>query len=54
MENNQKAICPECDSEITLIKGVKVGDILECQICGAECEIIKEIPLELSPLEEEK
>lgn len=54
MEISQKAICPECDSEIILVKGIKTGDVLECQICGAECEILKVNPLELSPLEEEK
>ena len=54
MENNQKAVCPECDTIITLSKGPKTGDILECQTCGAECEITEANPLELSPLEEEK
>lgn len=54
MGNNQKAICPECDTEITLPTEPKIGDVLECQTCGAECEITEINPLELSPLEEEK
>lgn len=50
----QKNICPECDSVITLYKEPKIGDILECHVCGAESEVIQSNPLELSPLEEEK
>lgn len=48
-------ICPECGAEITLDYDVVVGEIITCQECGAELEVISVDPLEfaLAPEEEE-
>jgi alpha-aminoadipate carrier protein LysW len=39
--------CPECESPITLNKGVKLGDYIECPECGTMLEVISLKPLEL-------
>jgi lysine biosynthesis protein LysW len=59
MENKQNNLsiyvpCPECDTTLSVPKDVKVGEIIECPTCGAECEIVSLVPLKISPLEEEK
>ncbi len=51
---NEKVICPDCKSEIKLIEGTMVGDILECQECGTEVEILSLNPLKYCELVEEK
>jgi lysine biosynthesis protein LysW len=51
---NIKIICPECDSPINQNQPIKLGLIIECKICGTECEIVNMDPLKLAPLEEEK
>jgi len=58
MENKQKfiesIICKDCDEPVELKKKVEVGEIVECQNCGAEMEVISLDPLEISLIEEEK
>jgi alpha-aminoadipate/glutamate carrier protein LysW len=51
---NEKVICPDCKSEIKLSKDTMVGDIVECQECGTEVEIISLNPLKYRELIEEK
>ncbi len=48
------AKCPECDAQITLAKPMR-GEIIVCEDCGAELEVVKENPLQLdlAPTEEE-
>lgn len=46
--------CPECDTPLTLSKDHRVGEIIECDACGAESEIIALNPVKLVLLEEEK
>lgn len=41
------AQCPECESSITLNKGVKLGDYIECPECGTMLEVISLKPVEL-------
>ena len=53
-ENNNKIICPDCKSEIKKIEGLEVGDILECEECGTEVEILSLDPLKYGELVEEK
>ena len=49
-----KIICPDCQKEIPQINGVLIGDILECQECGTEVEIVSIEPLQYRELIEEK
>lgn len=57
MDGSQKsknAVCPECDTPLTLPTEIIVGKIIECAACGMQSEIVVTNPLKLSPLEEEK
>jgi lysine biosynthesis protein LysW len=51
---NKKVICPDCKTEIKLIEGIMVGDIVECLECGTEVEILSLTPLKYCELIEEK
>lgn len=52
-DTNNKVICPDCQSEIKA-ETMLVGDILECQECGTEVEILSIDPLKYRELIEEK
>ncbi|MFA5025260.1 MAG: lysine biosynthesis protein LysW [Candidatus Shapirobacteria bacterium] len=52
-DTNNKVICPDCQVEIES-ETFGVGDILECQECGTEVEIISINPLQYRELVEEK
>ena len=54
MLDTNKIICPDCQKEITMPEGMVVGDILECNECGTEVEILSLDPLNYSTLVEEK
>lgn len=47
--------CPECGALVNVDDDVVEGEILECEECGAELEVISVNPLELelAPEEEE-
>jgi alpha-aminoadipate/glutamate carrier protein LysW len=47
--------CPECAASLTVAANVLVGEILDCQDCGAELEIRATSPVrvELAPQVEE-
>jgi len=47
-------ICPDCQANIPKGENMMVGDILECQECGTEVEIISLEPLMIRELIEEK
>lgn len=49
----QKIICPDCKKEIKVTK-VEVGDILECQNCATEVEVLDLNPIKIEVIEEEK
>jgi alpha-aminoadipate carrier protein LysW len=51
---NEKVICPDCKAEIKLMEDVMVGDIVECEKCGTEVEILSLNPLKYRELIEEK
>lgn len=51
---NEKIVCPDCQAEINLVEEVMVGDIVECEECGTEVEILSLNPLKYSELVEEK
>ncbi|PIS14542.1 lysine biosynthesis protein LysW [Candidatus Shapirobacteria bacterium CG09_land_8_20_14_0_10_39_12] len=58
MSKTAKCPDPNCDPEnpglIIIPDDAVVGDILECQTCGAEVEIISVDPPQVVLLEEEK
>lgn len=45
--------CPECESELDIdVDEVEEGDVVACDECGTEYEIVGVEPLELSKVEE--
>lgn len=57
MDDTQKphnAVCPECDTPLSMPQEIVLGKIVECPACGTESEIVTLTPFKLSPLEEEK
>jgi lysine biosynthesis protein LysW len=54
-DNQIKCPDPVCeDGVITVDEDEGVGDILECETCGAEVEVVSVKPLQVELLEEEK
>ena len=53
----KKAVCPECYFEFEVGDGVIMGEVLTCEDCGVDLEIIeigdKEVKLQLAEVEEE-
>jgi len=49
-----KVICPDCQAEIKGGNKAMVGDILECNECGTEVEIMSLNPWKYQVLIEEK
>lgn len=52
-EENQ-IICPDCKTVIAKPEKMVVGDIVECQECGTEVEILSIEPIQYKELVEEK
>ena len=50
----KKVLCKDCDEPIDLKDDVQAGEVVECQNCGAEMEVVNIEPLEVSLIEEEK
>lgn len=47
------AICPECETALDFdAEEVEEGDVIVCDECGTEYEIVATDPLELSKVEE--
>lgn len=46
-------ICPECDEEIYVDAESEQGDVVSCDECGTDLEIVGLDPLELDVYEEE-
>jgi alpha-aminoadipate/glutamate carrier protein LysW len=45
--------CPECDNELDIeIDEVEEGDVVACEECGSEFEVVGVEPLELARIEE--
>jgi alpha-aminoadipate/glutamate carrier protein LysW len=46
--------CPECESELDLeLDEVEEGDVIACEECGTEYEVVGVEPLELARVDEE-
>lgn len=46
--------CPDCQATVSVPEGTEVGEIIECQNCGAEMELVSLKPLKVELIEEEK
>ena len=45
--------CPECESELDIeVDEVEEGDVITCEECGTEFEVVGVEPLELARVEE--
>lgn len=53
-QTDQKIMCPDCGIEIKGENVLSVGDILECQECGTEVEVLSLTPIKYQTLVEEK
>ncbi len=53
LEEN-KIVCPDCGEIVAETSERVVGDIVECQECGTELEILSVDPLKYQELLEEK
>jgi len=49
-------VCADCGEQLDLedLDDMNEGDILECEACGAEHELVSMNPLEIKLIEEEK
>ena len=48
-------VCPECDSTLDFEEDeVDEGDVVSCDECGTELEVVGTDPLELAKIEEEE
>jgi len=46
--------CPECDNELDIeVDEVEEGDVVACEECGTEFEVVGVDPLELARVEED-
>jgi alpha-aminoadipate/glutamate carrier protein LysW len=46
--------CPECDNDIDIdVDEVEEGDVVACEECGTEFEVVGVDPLELARVEED-
>ena len=46
--------CPECENELDIeVDEVEEGDVIVCEECGVEFEVVGVDPLELAPLDDD-
>lgn len=43
------AICPECDERIHIHESIDQGDIIVCEECETELEVVGLDPIEIDP-----
>jgi alpha-aminoadipate/glutamate carrier protein LysW len=47
-------VCPECDNPLDIDPDdVEEGEVVQCEECGTDLEIVSSDPLELAPVEDE-
>ena len=47
-------VCPECDSPLDIdADDVDEGEILQCDECGVDLEVVSSDPLQLAPVDTE-
>jgi alpha-aminoadipate carrier protein LysW len=52
-DNVPTGTCPECDAEVHVDTDADKGDIVSCEECGTDLEIVGLDPVELDVVEEE-
>ncbi len=46
-------VCPECDNPLDIDPDdVDEGEVVQCEECGTDLEVVSNDPLELAPVEE--
>jgi alpha-aminoadipate carrier protein LysW len=47
-------VCPECDNPLDIdVDDVEAGEVVTCDECGTDLEIVSADPLELAAVDEE-
>ena len=47
-------VCPECDNPLDIdVDDVEEGDVIQCDECGSDLEIVSSDPLELAAVDAE-
>ena len=47
-------VCPECDNPLDIDpEEVEAGEVVACDECGADLEVVSSDPLELAPVDAE-
>jgi alpha-aminoadipate carrier protein LysW len=47
-------VCPECDNPLDIDPDdVEVGEVVQCDECGTDLEVVSSDPLELAAVDEE-
>ena len=47
-------VCPECDNPLDVdVDDVEEGEIIQCDECGTDLEVVSSDPLELAAVDEE-
>jgi alpha-aminoadipate carrier protein LysW len=47
-------VCPECDNPVDIdVDDVEAGEVVTCDECGTDLEIVSVDPLELAAVDEE-
>lgn len=47
-------ICPECDNPLVIdTDEVEEGEVIQCDECGTDLEIVSADPLEIAPVDKE-
>lgn len=47
-------VCPECDNPLHIdVDEVEEGEVLQCDECGTDLEIVSADPLEIAPVDNE-
>jgi alpha-aminoadipate carrier protein LysW len=53
-EKIMAVVCPECDNPLDIdTNDVEEGEIIQCDECGTDLEVVSSDPLELSAVDEE-
>ena len=46
-------VCPECDNPLNIVADeVEEGEVVTCDECGTDLEVVSADPLEIAPVEE--
>jgi alpha-aminoadipate carrier protein LysW len=47
-------VCPECDNPLNIdTEEVEEGEVITCDECGTDLEIVSADPLEIAPVDDE-